>query len=212
MSYRSNKHKKNIINNNSNNNSNNNNNNNQNKDGVKLSVDINSGNKDMGTTPIVQNPSKSKHSRKHKSRSLIVPKTIVSDSSDCDSGGGGGGSCSGPGNDSPSSDLIRRFSFRNFRRGRSLSKTRCIPVDENKEIDCAESKKNKRKSNNSDSTVEQSDDSDRYETPNSSPIPSPSIRKSLSVLDFRSFYTTLQRHITTGTPKICHLLSSRTYS
>lgn len=103
------------------------------------------------------------NSRKQKTRSLIVPTTIVSDSSEY--------------GNSPSPELKHRFSFRSFRRGRSLSKSRGSPPSENDK---------------------DYDDLDRCDTPTTSPLPSPPIRKSLSVVDFRSFCTKLHRHLTTG--------------
>lgn len=120
------------------------------------------------------------NNRQQKTRSLIVPTTIVSDSSEYGS---------------PSPELKHRFSFRNFRRGRSLSKSRCSTSPNelepgNESPDC---------NGDYEVTAVRSDDSDRGDTPTSatSPLPSP-IRKSLSVVDFRSFYTKLQRHLTAG--------------
>lgn len=122
------------------------------------------------------------NSRQQKTRSLIVPTTIVSDSSEYGS---------------PSPESKHRFSFRNFRRGRSLSKSRCSsspnelePGGESPDGNC-----------DYEASGVRSDDSDRGDidtpTPATSPMASP-IRKSLSVVDFRSFYTKLQRHLTTG--------------
>lgn len=63
---------------------------------------------------------KSKNSRKHKSKSLIVPPlNLFSDSVDDDRKSSRSAEC-----ESSPFDLRHRFSFRSFRRGRSLSKSR----------------------------------------------------------------------------------------
>lgn len=116
------------------------------------------------------NSSSNANSRQQKTRSLIVPSTIVSDSSECGS---------------PSPELKHRFSFRNFRRGRSLSKSRCsspMPGEGSGE----------------NTTQVTNDDDDRGPSATTSPIASPSIQKSSSVVDFRSFCTKLHRHLTAG--------------
>lgn len=115
---------------------------------------------------------RSTNHRQQKTRSLIVPSTIVSDSSECGS---------------PSPELKHRFSFRNFRRGRSLSKSRCSSPMPN-DGDTVD-----------DANVRSGDEyDDRIDTPATSPTASPSIRKSSSVVDFRSFCTKLHRHLTAG--------------
>ena len=111
--------------------------------------------------------------RKHKSKSLIVPTTIVSDTSDY-------------GGNSPSPDFLKpRFSFRSFRRGRSLSKTRCS-TDQPTDSDLEQ--------------AQRSDESDRDTPLSTSPSNTCSspMRKSTSVVDFKSFCTKLHRHLTAG--------------
>lgn len=124
------------------------------------------------------NNNKKKSNRKHKSKSLIVPSTI--DSVDDDTNGSRSADC-----DSSTFDLRHRFSFCSFRRGRSLSKTRdtssaaTTPVTEP----------------NGPILIVNHVDDDKQTTTTTT---NPSIRKSRSVVDFRSICSKLHRHLTIG--------------
>lgn len=111
-------------------------------------------------------------SRQQKTRSLIVPTTIISDPLE---------------SESPSSEPKHRFSFGSFRRGRSLSKSRCSSPQPEQYQHYSECDR---------CGVDISNKGNR--TPSKTPDQSPPIRKSLSVVDFRSFCTKLHRHLTTG--------------
>lgn len=150
-----------------------------------------SANKNYAETNEDDSKKSTKSNRRHKSKSLVVPPSNLSDNYD---GYGASGSKSADA-DSPSIDLRHRFSFRGFRRGRSLSKSRFTdtqsPTKESFEINacCGE-----RSGVNNNKHLLPYD-----ETLATSPLPSPPIRKSHSVVDFRSFCSKIHRHLTTGT-------------
>lgn len=141
------------------------------------------------------NPTKSKKSnRKHKSKSLIVPSTLdLVDGDDDEKNGSRSAGC-----DSSTFDFRHRFSFCSFRRGRSLSKTRLNdstlttpqPSEDGPIL-----------------IVDHVDDADTNDTTKMTTTTTminqqPSIRKSRSVVDFRSICSKLHRHLTIGTDTI----------
>lgn len=158
--------------------------------------------------PLSPQSSKSKkQNRKHKSKSLIVPPTTAffsSDSTDC----AGNGNVRSADADSPLLELRRRFSFRNFRRCRSVSKSRTNdstsqsptneltpPPNNNNNVCSGEGSGRPTRTVASDT-----DCSDRCDTPiSTSPLPSPAIRKFHSFVDICLFFTKLQRQLTLTT-------------
>lgn len=136
------------------------------------------------------NPTKSKKSnRKHKSKSLIVPSTLdLVDGDDDEKNGSRSAGC-----DSSTFDFRHRFSFCSFRRGRSLSKTR---------LNDSTSTTPEPGENGPILIVDHVDDADINDTTKRAPMSTnhqPSIRKSRSVVDFRSICSKLHRHLTIGT-------------
>lgn len=135
------------------------------------------------------NPTKSKKSnRKHKSKSLIVPSTLdLVDGDDDEKNGSRSAGC-----DSSTFDFRHRFSFCSFRRGRSLSKTR---------LNDSTSTTPEPGENGPIVIVNHVDDADKNDInkTTTSTNQQPSIRKSRSVVDFRSICSKLHRHLTIGT-------------
>lgn len=141
------------------------------------------------------NPTKSKKSnRKHKSKSLIVPSILDSvDGDDDEKNGSRSAGC-----DSSTFDFRHRFSFCSFRRGRSLSKTR---------LNDSTSTTPEPGENGPILIVDHVKDGDTNDTTKTTKTTTttnqqPSIRKSRSVVDFRSICSKLHRHLTIGTDTI----------
>lgn len=151
-----------------------------------------------------QSAKSKKQNRKHKSKSLIVPPTLDSfaaDNFDCR----GNGDVRSAGADSPLLELRRRFSFRNFRRCRSVSKSRTTDS-----ASLSQSPTNEVSTVNSVicsgggsgrptiTVASDTDSSGRCDTPTStSPLPpSSALRKFLSFVDICLFFTKLQRPLT----------------
>lgn len=159
--------------------------------------------------PLSPQSSKSKkQNRKHKSKSLIVPPTTTffssSDNPDC----GGSGNVRSADADSPLLELRRRFSFRNFRRCRSVSKSRTndsTPQSPTNDLTAAPNSNHVCTGDGSGrptrTVASDTDCSDRCDTPTSTspPLPSPAIRKFHSFVDICLFFTNLQRQLTLTT-------------
>lgn len=161
-----------------------------------------------------------KQNRKHKSKSLIVPPTTALFSSDnLDCGGSGGGTSDSNGKvrsadaDSPLLELRRRFSFRNFRRCRSVSKSRTndstpqSPTNETSTTKHSIGMVGDGSGRPTITVASDTDCSDRCDTPTSVSPPLPpsavALSKFHSFVDICLFFTKLQRQLTlTLPPKI----------